>query len=226
MLEAVIFDFDGVIADSEALHLRAFNHVFSDYDFQITKEDYYQNYLGLNDFDLFDLLISSEHLKVETDQIDKLVKQKNQFFEKIAKDEGSIIDGVRRLVNLLKDNNIPMAICSGALLCEIETMLADSQLGDYFETIVSAEHVKKGKPYPEGFLLALDRLNEKLEKSIQAGRCVVIEDSPWGLKAAIGAGMHTVAITNSYKPKKLTMAEKIIDHLDKLDIPLLVKLCD
>ena len=83
MFRAVILDFDGVIADSEALHLRTFNQILNKFDVQITKEDYYQNYLGLNDFDLFEILISSGVLKVEMDQIDSLVKQKNQFFEKI-----------------------------------------------------------------------------------------------------------------------------------------------
>lgn len=225
MLGAVILDFDGVIADSEALHLRTFNEILSKFDVQITKEDYYQNYLGLNDFDLFELLVSGGQLKIEMDQIDSLVKQKNHLFEKLVQNEGSIIDGVREFVNRLKDNNIPMAICSGALLSEIEMMLADSQLEGFFETIVSAEHVAKGKPYPEGFMLALEQLNEKLSKRIPADQCVVVEDSPWGLKAARAAGMHTVAITNSYKADNLTLAEKIIDHLDELGLDQLNELC-
>jgi beta-phosphoglucomutase len=225
MVEAVIFDFDGVIADSEALHLRAFNQTLNRYGVELTREDYYQNYLGLNDFDLFELLITSEKLQIEIDQIDDLVKEKNQYFEGMAKNEGSIIAGVRGLVNRLKEGNVPMAICSGALLSEIEMMLADSQLDGYFQVIVSAEHVTRGKPYPEGFLLALDRLNEKLSKKIQASQCVVIEDSPWGLKAALAAGMHRVAITNSYEAKKLMIAEKVIDHLDQLDIEQLNEIC-
>jgi beta-phosphoglucomutase len=225
MVGAVILDFDGVIADSEALHLRAINQVISKFNVQITKEDYYQNYLGLNDFDFFDLLINSGQLKVGIDQMDTLMKQKSQLFEKMAKNEGSIISGVRQFISRLKESNIPMAICSGALLSEIKMMLADSQLEVFFETIVSAEHVAKGKPFPEGFLLALERLNEKLATPIHASQCVVIEDSPWGLKAAMAAGMHTVAITNSYEAKHLTMAEKVIDHLDQLDIELINELC-
>jgi beta-phosphoglucomutase-like phosphatase (HAD superfamily) len=103
--------------------------------------------------------------------------------------------------------------------------LEKSRLGHFFEEIVSAEQIKKGKPDPEGFLLALTRLNEGSQNSITANECVVIEDSHWGLEAAKAAGMHTVAITNTYDAGQLTMAEKIVERFSELTIDDLKQLC-
>jgi beta-phosphoglucomutase len=225
MLRAVIFDFDGVITDSEILHFRAFNRVLAPFGAEITMRDYYKTYLGLTDIDCFNLLIREGHLKADTQKIEELVKQKNQIFNELAKTEGKIIEGVQGFLKMLRQNNIPMAICSGALLAEIELILEDARLRHFFETIVSAEQVRKGKPSPDGFLLTLRKLNKGRQTPITAAQCVVIEDSHWGLQAAKAAGMHTVAVTNSYDAQQLSMAEKIVAHLSELSISDLQQLC-
>ena len=91
--------------------------------------------------------------------------------------------------------------------------------------IVSAEQVERGKPDPEGFLLALKLLNKKLRKSIQPADCIVIEDSHWGLEAAKAAGMHAVAITNTYAAEHLKPADKVIAHLNDLSLAELHTIC-
>ena len=225
MLRAVIFDFDGVITDSEVLHFRTFNEILGQYDFGITMSDYYKNYLGLSDFDLFGLLINEGLIKADASEINNMVMRKNELFEEMAKTEGKIIEGVRDFLGLLKDNNIPLAICSGALLVEIEMILEDAGLRSRFETVVSAEQVRKGKPDTDGFLLALKRLNKTRKDAIAPEQCIVIEDSHWGLEAAKSAGMHTLAVTNSYDAEQLSVAEKTIDHLGKLKMNDLQELC-
>ncbi len=225
MLRAVIFDFDGVITDSEILHLRAFNQSLAQYGIEITKNDYYTMYLGFNDTDCYKLLIEKGLLKMDEQQINTLMIQKKKIFEQLAKAEGKMIEGVRDFLNMLEQNNIPMAICSGSLLTEVEMVLEDARLRHLFEVVVSGEQVKKGKPDPEGFLLSLQRLNEKRENPITANQCIVIEDSHWGLEAAKAAGMHTIAVTNSYDAEQLSMAEKIVDQLNKLSIDDLQRLC-
>jgi len=225
MLQAVIFDFDGVITDTEVLHHQTFNKVLSRYGINITAKDYYRHYLGLSDFDLFRLFIDEGKLDIAGEQIDTLIKQKNQLFEELIKDDGKIIEGVRDLVQLLNQNNILMAICSGALLAEITLILENAGLQHFFEVIVSAEHVTKGKPDPEGFLLALKRLNEKKNNPVTADQCVVIEDSHWGIEAGKSAEMHTIAITNSYAAEQLSMADKVIAHLNQLSLKDLQELC-
>jgi len=225
MLRAVIFDFDGVITDSEILHLRAFNRVLAQYSIEIATKDYYKEYLGLTDVDCFKLLIHQGLLEAEQQGIENLVKQKNLIFEELAKTEGQIIEGVRDFLQMLKENNVPMAICSGAVRAEIELILEQARLRPFFEVIVSAEQVRKGKPHPEGFLLTLQKLNSNVTDPILPNQCIVIEDSHWGLEAAKAAGMHTVAVTNSYDADQLTMAERIVTRLNELSIGDLQQLC-
>lgn len=222
---AVIFDFDGVITDSEILHLRAFNCVLAKHNIEITREEYYKEYLGLTDVDCFKALADEERLKLDEGGIEELVREKNQVFEEMVKTEGEIIEGVRDFLDMLKRNDIRMAICSGALLAEIKLILGQARLGSFFEVIVSAEQIKKGKPDPEGFLLTLQKLNEGQQEPIAGEQCIVIEDSHWGLEAAKAAGMHTIAVTNSYSAEQLAMAERIVGSLTELSIGDLQKLC-
>ena len=225
MLRAVIFDFDGVITDSEILHLRAFNQILARYNIEITEEVYYKEYLGFTDRDCFESVASQNRLGLDSEQIENLIKQKNRIFEKLAQTEATIFEGVPEFLQMLKDNKIRRAICSGALLVDIAPILEKSRLGHFFKVIVSAEQIEKGKPDPEGFLLALEKLNEGSQNSIAANECVVIEDSHWGLEAAKAAGMHTVAITNTYGAEQLGMAEKIVERFSELTINDLQQLC-
>jgi len=225
MLKAVIFDFDGVITDSEILHLRSFNRVLAQYGIEIPTRDYYKEYLGLTDVDCFNLVAERSQPRLDGQKIENLVLQKNQIFEELAQTEGKIIEGVRDFLEMLKENNVPMAICSGAVRAEIELILEQARLRHFFTVIVSAEQVKKGKPNPDGFLLTLRKLNNNRQHLITAEQCVVIEDSHWGLEAAKKAGMHTVAVTNSYDADELSLAEKIIAQLGQLTIADLQQLC-
>jgi HAD superfamily hydrolase (TIGR01509 family) len=225
MLKAVIFDFDGVITDSEVLHLRAFNKSLVPFGVEITTKDYYQNYLGFSDFDCYKALIEHGLLKVEEREIPAIIKEKSRIYEQLARTEGRAIEGVHEFLKMLEDNHIPMAICSGSLLAEIELMLDEAKLRHYFKTVVSAEQVKKGKPDPEGFLLCLRKLNEVCNPSIAAEECIVIEDSQWGLKAGKAAGMHVIAVTTSYDADQLPLAEKVVNRLNELTIDDLQQLC-
>lgn len=225
MLGAVIFDFDGVIADSEMLHFSAFNQVLRQFGAEIKKADYFKNYLGLTDIDLFGDLIDSGKLKVDAGKIEDLFEQKTEIFQKLAASDCRIIEGVAQLLTMLKEADIPMAICSGAILSDIELILEAAKLRRFFDVIVSAEQVEKGKPAPDGFLLALAKLNESKQNPIAASECVVIEDSHWGLEAAKAAGMHTVAVTNSYNAEELKTAERIAARLDELTMDDLQRLC-
>jgi beta-phosphoglucomutase len=225
MLRAVIFDFDGVITDSEVLHLRAFNQSLVPYGIEISTKDYYTNYLGFSDFDCYKALVDNGLLKIDERQIDGIIKKKSKIFEDLTRTEGRTIEGVHEFLQMLEDNNITMAICSGSLMVEIEVMLEDSGLRHFFAEIVSAEQVKKGKPHPEGFLLSLKKLNKTSRSPIAAGECIVIEDSHWGLQAGRAAGMHTIAVTNSYDAEQLSLAEKIVSRLNDLTINDLHQLC-
>jgi len=225
MLKAVIFDFDGVITDSEILHLRAFNRSLAPYGVEISTKDYYANYLGFSDFDCYKALIDNGVLKIDEGQIGEILGQKSRIFEELTRTEGRTIEGVHEFLRMLERNKVPMAICSGSLMAEIEVMLEEAKLRHFFSVIVSAEQVKKGKPSPEGFVLTLQKLNKKYRPPIAAGECIVIEDSRWGLQAARAASMHTIAVTTSYDAAQLTLAEKVVARLTELTIDDLQQLC-
>ncbi len=225
MFKAVIFDFDGVITDSEILHFRAFNSMLAPLGVEISLRDYYKDYLGLGDYDLLKLFDDTGVLSLTEEDIASLIIKKHDIFEQLAKTDGKIIEGVREFLALLNKNNIAIGICSGALLPEIELILDQAKLRDNFRTIVSREQIKNGKPHPEGFNVTLERLNKQLKTSMKHGECIVIEDSIWGIQAAIAAKMHVVGVTNSYDGDELKGAEKIVDRLDELTMDDLQKLC-
>ncbi len=225
MLRVVIFDFDGVIVDSEMMHFEAFNRALQPYEVQISKEQYFKEYLGLTDRDLLKTLVEEGTLAINEPQIDEIARKKTDIFEETAR-IAPIIDGVSEFLELLEQNDITSAICSGALSAEIEMILNNANLRRFFKVIVSAEQVVKGKPAPDGFLVTLEKLNEKSSESIKANQCVVVEDSHWGLEAAKAAVMHTVAVTNSYGTEELSLAEIVVDSLSELKMEDLQTLCD
>jgi len=143
---------------------------------------------------------------------------KADAFKNIALNQAAVYAGVPEFLKLLADNKIPLAICSGALLPEIEMILKGADLRKFFDVLVSAEQVKKGKPDPEGFILALKLLNKKSASPIKPPDCIVIEDSRWGLEAAKNAGMHPIAVTNTYSADQLKPADKIVENLSELTL--------
>lgn len=215
MVKAVIFDFDGVITDSEILHFRAFNESLAPHDFQIEKSDYYLKYLGLTDKDCYKTLIKEGLLHLPEDKVPDLMAQKERIYSRLTESDGHIIEGVLPFLALLNHHGIFKAICSGALESEIRHTLTQARLEDEFLFVVAADHVSIGKPDPEGYCLALSQLQE-LDPLVTAGQCIVIEDSHWGLEAARGAGMKTIAVTNSYPAEQLSMADKIVASLDQI----------
>ncbi len=225
MLGAVIFDFDGVITDSEILHFRAFNKVLSPHGAKLTQKEYYADYLGLSDVDCFTTLIRKGKLALPETAVKDLMARKKVVFEELARSEGEIIEGVREFLDLLAFHKIPMAIYSGALRAEIELILEDAGLRGFFDEIVSSEQVKRGKPHPDGFLLALKKLNARRVTPLAAKHCVVIEDSHWGIQAAKSAGMRAIAVTNTYDAAQLSAADKIVPRLDTLTVEELAQLC-
>jgi beta-phosphoglucomutase len=226
MLKAVIFDFDGVIADSEQLHYKALNQAFATRGLHIPKEVHWQKYLGFNDLENVVAVNKDYKMNWSRQEINLLIELKAANFHALARTEAPIIDGVEDFIEMLHTTGLPLAICSGATREDIEIMLEHSEIKNAFKTIITANDVDKGKPDPEGYLLALQRLKEKTKTAIEPAQCVVIEDSGWGLQAAIAAGMHTVAVTNSYPADHLsTHADYVIDHLDMLTIDDLKRIC-
>jgi beta-phosphoglucomutase len=228
MLRAVIFDFDGVVVDTEHLHLGAFNEMLAPYGINVSDEAYYEEYVIYNDADFFSVVSERYNLGLSQADITELIEKKFELFKILIEQGPEFIDGAQEFINLLKKNEVIVSICSGSLLADIDLILKDTALQDAFEVIVGADSsgVTKGKPDPVSFEVTLKRLNENRSQAIAPDECVVVEDSYGGLVAAEGAGMHRVAVTNTFSAQKLSeYAEMVVNNLRQIDIEDLKRLC-
>ncbi len=212
-MDAVIFDFDGVVVDSEPVHFAGFRDVLATVGVELTLEDYYAKYLGYDDHD--GLLIAARDRGAELSErrIADLTAAKTAMVQRAFRESIQALPGAVALIRAIADAGVPMAICSGALRDEI--ILASRTVGvlDCFQGIIAAEDVKRGKPDPEGYLAARGLLARSSGKDIRPGRCIVVEDSPAGIEAAKSAGMKVLAVATSYSPSHLAKADRIVASL-------------
>ncbi len=214
MLKAIIFDFDGVIADTEPLHLKAFQLTLKEKGIELSDEDYFENYLAYDDKTLFKELLKDRNYEHNEAQISDFMNRKSEHFENVLKGNILVLEGVPEFISEVS-GKYPLAIGSGAIRSEIIYILESGGLREHFEIIVSADEVINCKPDPEVFIEALRRLNnlDSVSEEISPQECLVIEDSTSGIKAAHSAGMKCLAITNSYAAEKLSEAELIKQSL-------------
>ncbi|MDY6913066.1 MAG: HAD family phosphatase [Planctomycetota bacterium] len=212
-MDALIFDFDGVVVDSEPIHLACFRHVLASRGLQLTREDYYGKYLGYDDHDCFLAALHDQGASSGEQEITKMIAEKSALVKEALSKSIEPMPGAVELIRSAADQGLPVAVCSGALRQEIELAAQAVGVRDCFATIISAEDVPRGKPDPAGYVLAARKLAELLGRAVRPGRCVVIEDSPAGIDAAHAAGMKVLAVTNSYPRDVLAAADKIVDSL-------------
>lgn len=223
MLHAVFFDFDGVIADSEPLHLRAYQAVLKDDGIELSHDDYHKRYLGYDDVGLFQALAKDRGLVAGTDRIDNWIEAKSEIVEKLLSGDSVLFPGAVACVERCA-KSVPLAIASGALEPEIEIVLEHAGIRDCFQAIAAASDGVRGKPAPDLYLLAMAKLREV--ESLQPAYCIAIEDSHWGLEAAHKAGLRTVAVTHTYPAAELGGADLVVDKLSEITIPLLRSVTD
>ncbi len=221
-LQAVFFDFDGVIADSEPLHLRAYQTVLGAEGMDLRKDDYYARYLGYDDVGLFQELAKDRGLAVTTAKIDEWVHSKSHLIEQMLSGDNVLFPGAVDCVKLFAAH-VPLAVASGALEPEIDHVLRHAGLRDCFVAIASASDSVRGKPAPDLYLLAIAKLASRTQEKrggdpINPSQCIAIEDSHWGLEAARKAGLRCVAVTNTYPAADLGVADLIVDRLSDLTV--------
>lgn len=226
MLRAVIFDFNGIIVDDEPIHFELFRQVLREQGIVLTEEDYYDRYLGFDDRGAFTLAYRERGRALGEQELTCLIHCKARYYKETIQTKMRVFPGVKALVSTLSER-LPLAIASGALRNEIETLLTAISLKSFFQVIVSAEDVKAGKPEPEIFLKALAQLNAQTSAAppITAADCVVIEDSKEGIRGARRAGMHCLAVTNSHSSEQLGEASAIVKSLEEVELFFLERLC-
>jgi len=216
-LRAVFFDFDGVIADSEPLHLRAYQSVLQADGIDLGKAEYYARYLGYDDVGLFEALAKDRKILLTHEKIDQWVAMKSAIVEDLLTSGSILFPGVVECVKMFA-GTVPLAVASGALEPEIELVLEHAGLRQYFLAIASASDGVRGKPAPDLYLLAMAKLQDRMPEPFSAAACVAIEDSHWGLEAARRAGMKCVAVTHTYPAAELEKADLVVEALGELTL--------
>jgi len=219
-VRAVIFDFDGVLADTEALHCTAFQMTATADGVTLTQGDYYTHFLGLPDRACLAALYERAGVALGAGDLDALVQRKHAHFAAIST-AATLYEGVPEVLRQLH-RRCPLAVASGAFHDEIELILDRAGVRDLFVALIGADDVIRGKPAPDPFLAALHVLNVRTGGTVAAAECLVVEDSPLGIAAARAAGMRCLGIATHHPPAALA-ADAVIARLNELrveDLPL------
>jgi beta-phosphoglucomutase len=223
-LQAIVFDFDGVIANSEPLHLQAFQHALSEEGIALTPTEYYTRYLGFDDVGVFEAVARDRQVAMSARHVAALVTSKGTIMQTMIRDGAVLFAGAKEFIGAAAAE-VPIAIASGALRHEIDEIVGGAGLGKLFPVIVASGDTPESKPSPAPYLLAFERLKAVTGKPLEPHRCVAIEDSRWGIESARGAGLRCVGVTTSYPAHELKRAELVAEGLHSLTIPLLDRLC-
>jgi|ERR1051326_2829771 HAD superfamily hydrolase (TIGR01509 family) len=223
MLKAIIFDFDGVIANSEPLHFRAYRDVLAPRGIMLTERAYYDRYLGFDDEQAFEAIAADAGRPLTREQIAGLVEDKACIMEALERDVSVLFPGAADAVQRAAAA-VPLAIASGALRREIERVLAREQLSKCFSAIVAAEDTPRSKPAPDPYVRAVQQIAAAVGAAVDPRECVAIEDSVWGLQSARAAGLKTVGVAHTYAMSGLSPSDLTIRSINDLDLRSLAAL--
>ena len=194
--DAVIFDMDGVIVDSEPFHEMSFLELWQEMGYGDNHGIHFPDFYGRSDRVLWETFIEKHH---PPQPIEELLGLREERLVQMLRDKQPIFDGIPTLVRRLA-KHLPLAIASGSVHRIINEVLAMRDLRRYFCCTASSEDVANSKPQPDVFLLAAERLN------VKPASCCVIEDTVAGVIAGKAAGMTVMGITNTFKSEALGQA--------------------
>ncbi|BCA55045.1 putative beta-phosphoglucomutase [Nitrospira sp. KM1] len=214
MIRAMIFDFNGVLADDESSHVACFQQALAEFGLILTAEDYYGTYLGMDERTCAGILLTSRDGTLDTVLLDRITARKTQLFlDHTAVHRPQVFDGVTKFV-LQAQGRYRLAIASGGRRHQIANALAGADIEKVFEVIVAAEDCPIGKPDPAIYALTLARLNAiEPTTSLAPDQCLVIEDSLAGVRSARAAGMRILALSTTYPAEKLCEADLVLPNL-------------
>lgn len=206
--KAVIWDMDGVIADTAPYHFNAWQEVFQKRGVNFTKEDFKRNFGQRNDT----IIRNTLGEQTPQDEIDNIAREKERNFRRLVRQNIKPLPGAIRLIKLLKERGFKMALASSAPIENIRLLTKGLGINDCFQSIICGRDVTEGKPSPQGFLLAAQKLG------VEPRHCIVIEDAIAGVTAAKRAGMHCLAVTNTHPRISLMEADLVVDTLETVTV--------
>lgn len=209
MIKAVIFDLDGLLIDSEIISYKIYKEILHQFGHNFTIEEYTQNYSGKTEVKNVTNLINTYSLPWTIEKgLDNVYKIENRFIAQGV----DLKYGAKELLSYLKDNNFKIAIASSSTRDRALTILKQHNIVEYFDEFVFGNEVEKGKPNPDIFLKACDKLSEKPEK------CLVLEDSEAGIQSAYSANIPVICIPDMKVPNDsyLNMTKEVLSSLEEV----------
>lgn len=214
-IHAIIFDFDGVLVDTEPLHHQAFCEVVKPHGLECDWPEYVQEYIGFDDRDLFRTAFQRGGQSLTDAELQDLVDAKAEAFVALASRGVPPYPGVPDIVRNAA-SRWPVGLCSGALRSDIAPLLKQLDLEDTFLVKVTAEDVPASKPDPTCYRMTIEKLTEQTGIELDPSRCIAIEDTPTGVAAAAGAQLRTWAVIHTHSSDQLTAAERVFESLPDL----------
>ena len=222
VLKAVLFDFNGVIINDEAIHERLIEQLLIEENLRLNPGEFARVCLGRSDRAcLTELLASRGRVATEAYLMDLMQRKARAYQRELDTIEKlPIYPGLADLMFHLRAAQLKLAVVSGALRTEIELVLEQAQLAAYFQVIVAGDDIVTSKPEPDGYLLAVERLNQQsLDLNLQPSECLAIEDTPAGIQAAKRAGIPVVGVANTYPFHMMQrQANWAVDYLSDLEL--------
>jgi HAD superfamily hydrolase (TIGR01509 family) len=221
LLRAIIFDFDGILVNSEPLILKLTQAMAAREGWTVTDEEYYRDYLALDDRGIVEHLYRTHGQTIDPARRDEVVAWKGREYWKLIEEGLPPLPGAVEFVRTLA-RRYPLAIASGSLRVEIGHLLAKLGLAEAFQLMVTADDVERSKPSPEVFFKALAALGrlpsfQPPAEPLCAAECLVIEDAPGGIQAAHAAGMRVLALAHSRPIAELATAEWVHGDYSEID---------
>lgn len=203
---AVLFDLDGVIADTAPFHQESWLEFARKYGIPMTEGDFRRTFGMRNE----EILVTLFQRDLEPLELYRYALEKEELFRQKIRGRVRALPGAQALIQALYQQGYRLAVVSSTPPENLELILGELQLHPYFQVILSGRDVDRGKPHPEGYLRAAERLQ------VEPGFCVVIEDAPLGVEAAKRAGMRSIAVTGTHPRETLEGADLIVDSLEQV----------
>jgi HAD superfamily hydrolase (TIGR01509 family) len=220
LLRALILDFDGIIVDSEPIIMRLTQEMAANEGWTVSEEEYYRDYLALDDRGIVEHLYSSHGRPLDLQRRDELVNWKSVAYAKIIENGLPAMPGAADFVRRAA-RRFPLAIASGSARSEIEHLLAKLDLRNGFRLLATADDCARSKPAPEVYLKALaglQKLPEFKGHPLLASECLAIEDAPGGIDAAHAAGIRCLGLAHSRSIDNLSHADWVFNGFEQVNL--------
>ena len=222
MLKAVLFDFNGVIINDEPIHQELINEILLGENLLPLGSEFAELCLGRSDRVCLRNVLTRRGRQVTEEYLTKLINKKASLYrERIGKLEKlPIYEEIYSFLERVKARDLQIGLVTGAIRSEVESILQRVNLGDYFSVIVTGDEISTSKPQPDGYLLAVERLNRwNFNLQLQPQECLVIEDTFVGCEAAKRAGMQVVGIAHTSPFHFMQRVSNwAIDNFSQLDL--------